>query len=105
MYYKYRYLIRGKGEWNTPVAKIVEPAWKRCNVPSSIFNAITPWQVPKYRIKEIKHSTHPKNYNESNDKDNNKKNQLKTQVDCKEKRERKSLAKDKRGDGIKEHIS
>lgn len=32
---------------NTPVAKIVDAAWNRCKVPSSIFNAITPWQLPE----------------------------------------------------------
>lgn len=26
---------------------MVEFAWNRCNVPSSIFSAITPWQVPE----------------------------------------------------------
>lgn len=35
---------------NTPVARIVEAAWNLCNVPSSIFNAITPWQLPEYQI-------------------------------------------------------
>lgn len=28
------------------MARIVEEAWKRCSVPSSMFKAITPWQLP-----------------------------------------------------------
>lgn len=38
--------------YSTPVAKIVEAAWNRCSVPSSIFNAITPWQLPGMPISE-----------------------------------------------------
>lgn len=33
---------------DTPVARIVDAARNRCNVPSSKFNAITPWQLPIY---------------------------------------------------------
>jgi len=32
------------------VAKIVEAAWKRCSVPSSMFKAITPWQLPTHPV-------------------------------------------------------
>jgi len=37
---------------NTPVARIVDAAWNLCNVPSSIFNAITPWQLPDTKIND-----------------------------------------------------